>query len=171
MKVELYRNDCNAALGNIVCGLKYHDKPFAYVSECFLNGDYAEISDKRYRDMLSRIFVSDTYPSIVILDTKQLCQLAVDTGVVPTHVTRYKYKSVAFFGIMPDKSLLVDNIKDAIKVLPKEYTIVDPFMGDGTIGVAAVELGRDFIGIEVDQLSFDIAEQRIFDAKHAIEEH
>ena len=56
-------------------------------------------------------------------------------------------------------------MKNIIGVLPKEYTIVDPFMGSGTTGVAAVELGRDFIGIELDPMYFDIAKQRIFNAQ------
>jgi hypothetical protein len=57
-------------------------------------------------------------------------------------------------------------MKNIIGVLPKEYTIVDPFMGSGTTGVAAVELGRDFIGIELDPMYFDVAKQRIFNVKH-----
>jgi DNA modification methylase len=40
-------------------------------------------------------------------------------------------------------------------------TILDPFMGSGTTGVAAVKLGRRFVGIEIDQRSFDIACKRI----------
>jgi site-specific DNA-methyltransferase (adenine-specific)/modification methylase len=43
-------------------------------------------------------------------------------------------------------------------------TILDPFMGSGTTGVAAVRLGRQFIGIEIDQKYFDIACRRIADA-------
>ena len=39
--------------------------------------------------------------------------------------------------------------------------ILDPFMGSGTTGVAAVKLGRAFTGIEVDQTYFDIACSRI----------
>lgn len=62
-------------------------------------------------------------------------------------------------------------MKNIIGILPQEYTIVDPFMGSGTTGVAAVELGRDFIGIELDALYFDIAEQRIFNAKQAQEKN
>lgn len=57
-------------------------------------------------------------------------------------------------------------MKNIIGILPQEYTIVDPFMGSGTTGVAAVELGRDFIGIELDPMYFDVAKQRIFNAKH-----
>jgi DNA modification methylase len=40
-------------------------------------------------------------------------------------------------------------------------TILDPFMGSGTTGVAAIQLGRKFIGIEREERYFDIACQRI----------
>jgi len=40
-------------------------------------------------------------------------------------------------------------------------TILDPFMGSGTTGVACVKLGRKFIGIELDPGYFDIAVKRI----------
>jgi DNA modification methylase len=40
-------------------------------------------------------------------------------------------------------------------------TVCDPFMGSGTTGVAAVQLGRKFIGIEREPKYFDIACERI----------
>lgn len=40
-------------------------------------------------------------------------------------------------------------------------TILDPFMGSGTTGVACAKLGRRFIGIEIDRAYFDIACRRI----------
>lgn len=40
-------------------------------------------------------------------------------------------------------------------------TILDPFMGSGTTGVACVNLGRKFIGIEKERKYFDIACERI----------
>lgn len=43
-------------------------------------------------------------------------------------------------------------------------TILDPFMGSGTTGVAAIQLGRKFIGIEREARYFDIAVKRITDA-------
>ena len=43
--------------------------------------------------------------------------------------------------------------------------ILDPFMGSGTTGVAAVQMGRDFIGIEREPKYFDIACKRIEDAQ------
>ena len=44
------------------------------------------------------------------------------------------------------------------------HTILDPFMGSGTTGVACVKLGRRFIGIEIEPKYFDIACKRIEDA-------
>ena len=46
-----------------------------------------------------------------------------------------------------------------------DQTILDPFMGSGTTGVAAVQMGRDFIGIEREPKYFDIACKRIEDAQ------
>ena len=47
--------------------------------------------------------------------------------------------------------------------LPGE-TILDPFMGSGTTGVACAKLGRRFIGIEIEPKYFDIACRRIEEA-------
>jgi site-specific DNA-methyltransferase (adenine-specific)/modification methylase len=49
-----------------------------------------------------------------------------------------------------------------INQLPQEsQVIIDPFMGSGTTGVAAVKMNRKFIGIEREQKYFDIACKRI----------
>lgn len=40
-------------------------------------------------------------------------------------------------------------------------TVLDMFMGAGSTGVAAKELGRNFIGIEIDKKYFDIANERL----------
>ena len=40
-------------------------------------------------------------------------------------------------------------------------TVLDPFCGAGTTGVAAVKLGRRFIGIDLDESAIDIAKGRI----------
>jgi site-specific DNA-methyltransferase (adenine-specific) len=47
----------------------------------------------------------------------------------------------------------------------KPKTILDPFMGSGSTGVAAMRMGRSFIGIERDPGYFDIACRRIEDAQ------
>lgn len=47
------------------------------------------------------------------------------------------------------------------QIKPSPGTVLDAFMGSGTTGVAAVQLGRNFIGIERDERYFEIACKRI----------
>jgi site-specific DNA-methyltransferase (adenine-specific) len=72
--------------------------------------------------------------------------------------------------------LVQDDAHPTIKPLPivRKYvgicsnagqTILDPFMGSGTTGIAAVQMGRRFIGIERDPTYFDIACKRIEQAQ------
>lgn len=42
-------------------------------------------------------------------------------------------------------------------------TVLDPFMGSGTTGVACKKLNRNFIGIELDPEYFEIAKKRIYE--------
>ncbi len=44
-------------------------------------------------------------------------------------------------------------------------TVLDPFMGVGSTGVACMTLKRNFIGIEIDKEYFNIARKRIFSKK------
>lgn len=46
-------------------------------------------------------------------------------------------------------------------ITPKGGTVLDPFMGSGSTGMAAKDEGFDFIGIEKEKEYFEIAEQRI----------
>jgi site-specific DNA-methyltransferase (adenine-specific) len=53
-------------------------------------------------------------------------------------------------------------IKELLKICtPKEAIILDSFMGSGTTGVACMQLGRRFIGCEIDPGYFEIARKRI----------
>ncbi len=52
-----------------------------------------------------------------------------------------------------------------LSFLPDAVTILDPFMGSGTTGVACVNTGRNFIGIEKDPQYFEIAKERIAEAE------
>lgn len=47
----------------------------------------------------------------------------------------------------------------------KGQIVLDNTMGSGSTGVACVNTGRDFIGIEMDSTYFEIAEARIYDAE------
>jgi site-specific DNA-methyltransferase (adenine-specific)/modification methylase len=55
-------------------------------------------------------------------------------------------------------------MKWVIDLCPNADMILDPFMGSGTTGVAAVQMGRKFIGIEREPSYFDIACKRIENA-------
>lgn len=60
----------------------------------------------------------------------------------------------------------LDLAKDHIFSWTKENdTVLDCFLGSGTTGVAAVQMGRDFIGIEREPKYFEIALRRIEDAQ------
>jgi site-specific DNA-methyltransferase (adenine-specific)/modification methylase len=53
-------------------------------------------------------------------------------------------------------------MKWCISNLPDNtQTIIDPFMGSGSTGVACMDMGKTFIGIEKEKKYFDIACQRI----------
>jgi hypothetical protein len=54
-------------------------------------------------------------------------------------------------------------LQDLLRKLPPGC-ILDPFMGSGSCGVAAVKTGRSFVGIEIEPRYFDIACRRISEA-------
>ena len=53
-------------------------------------------------------------------------------------------------------------MKRIVGILPDDATIIDPFMGSGTTGVACRELNREFVGIELNREYFEIAKKRIY---------
>ncbi len=58
----------------------------------------------------------------------------------------------------------VDLMRWCLGFIPDAKTILDPFMGSGTTGVACAKMGRKFTGIEMDEGYFDIACRRIEEA-------
>lgn len=56
----------------------------------------------------------------------------------------------------------INVIGKLIRILSNENdTILDPFMGSGTTGVACKELNRNFIGFEIEDKYFNIARHRL----------
>ena len=55
----------------------------------------------------------------------------------------------------------VELMQWCISLLDNAKSIIDPFMGSGTTGIAAVKLGIRFVGIEIDDEYFSIACRRI----------
>ena len=72
-----------------------------------------------------------------------------------------KSNSKRFHPAMFPEHLAEDHIKSWSNV---GDTIIDPFMGSCTTGVACKNLNRDFIGIELDEAYFKVAEERITNA-------
>lgn len=59
----------------------------------------------------------------------------------------------------------VELLKAICQICPEGGTVVDCFMGSGSTGVACVEEGLNFIGIELNDEYYDIATKRIREAK------
>lgn len=68
---------------------------------------------------------------------------------------KYKHPTIKPVNIM-ENFVLNSCIEDGV--------VLDPFMGSGSTGVACVNTGRRFIGMELDEEYFDIATKRIGDA-------
>ena len=59
-------------------------------------------------------------------------------------------------------------MRQLVGFCPKDGTILDCYAGSGTTGVAAVRMGRKFIGIEIEPKYFDIAVRRIADEMNTL---
>jgi site-specific DNA-methyltransferase (adenine-specific)/modification methylase len=55
-------------------------------------------------------------------------------------------------------------MQKCLEIFPRAALVLDPFMGSGTTGVACANLGRKFIGVEIEAKYFDIACERIENA-------
>jgi DNA modification methylase len=65
---------------------------------------------------------------------------------------------------------LMEQLVDA--TCPEGGTVLDPFMGAGSAGIACANSGREYVGIEIDEGYYELAKRRIADAfeKRAVEE-
>jgi len=86
---------------------------------------------------------------------------------IVSHKANYP-KTTLFFSNPSGKGHLhptqkpVELMEYLVKTYSKErQTILDPFMGSGTTGVASLKLQRKFIGIEINEEYFEIAKKRI----------
>lgn len=60
----------------------------------------------------------------------------------------------------------VELLEFLIKNSSKENELVfDPFAGSGSTGVACINTNRKFLGVEINNVYFDIAKQRIYEAE------
>lgn len=98
----------------------------------------------------------------------ELCLLCCKTNI--TTKSKNKSNILKYRRLSPAKMLHscekpVALLEDLILELSEPRDVVlDPFMGSGSTGVACVNTGRKFIGIELDAGYFEIAKKRIDDA-------
>jgi DNA modification methylase len=99
---------------------------------------------------------SHHYERIFERNGHKTCRVYRNAAILPNY-TQYAAECVDHPTQKP-LSLITDLI-EGLSGHPS--VILDPFMGSGTTGVAAVKLGRRFIGIEIEPKYFDIACRRI----------
>ena len=93
------------------------------------------------------------------------CEMAWTTIDQPIRAFSYAHGQLAHEGKLHPTQKPLPLMEWCIEQARLPETILDPFMGSGTTGVAAVRLGRKFIGIERDPRYFEIARRRIEDAQ------
>lgn len=143
---------------------------------------------KEYFDQLLRIgkialvfggnYFSDYLPvgkHWVVWDKKQTMPTFGDCELVWTNVKRNSVKWIAreWNGLLGKEKKREHATQKPLKImawLVETYTnigdtVLDPFMGSGTTGVACVQTGRNFIGCEIEPQYFEIARKRIAEAQ------
>lgn len=93
------------------------------------------------------------------------------TGMYVQEYENYP-KQIIRFDIPPESLHPTQKPVDLLAYLIRTYTnegetVLDFTMGSGSTGVAAMQTGRNFIGIELDENYFSIAKKRIEDAARA----
>jgi site-specific DNA-methyltransferase (adenine-specific) len=91
-------------------------------------------------------------------------ELAWTTLDQPVRTYRYARAQLASEGKEHPTQKPLRLMKWCLGFLPSAQTILDPYMGSGTTGVAATHLGKAFIGIEREERYFEIACRRIREA-------
>ena len=89
------------------------------------------------------------------------CELAYTNLVGALRVFTLNRASIMVDGAVHPTQKPIALMEWCLGFLPDAETILDPFMGSGTTGVACVKLGRKFTGIELDPDYFEISCERI----------
>ena len=129
----------------IVFGGNFYNFP---ISRCWV------VWDKRVSEKYSNDFAD--------------CELIWTSFDKPARMIRFLYSGMIQQN-MAKKEVRVHPTQKPVKVVEKLIemfsnkgdTILDPFMGSGTTGVASLKLQRKFIGIEINPEYFEIAKKRI----------
>ena len=157
-KTGMNQSDINKLLGNKMGG------------HYFTNGfQFCIPTETNYINLQETGYFQRPYAEIKEIDEQYKNKFAStfnlwEGGKYKSNILKYKKD---YNGYHPtQKPVLL--LEDLIKTFSNENDlVVDLTMGSGTTGVAAVNLKRDFIGIELDKGYFDIAQARIKAAEEA----
>jgi site-specific DNA-methyltransferase (adenine-specific) len=89
------------------------------------------------------------------------CELAWTNIDQPVRAFDYSHGELAIEGKVHPTQKPLPLMKWCLEFVPDARLILDPYMGSGSTGVAAVKAGRRFIGVERDPKFFEIACRRI----------
>jgi site-specific DNA-methyltransferase (adenine-specific) len=103
---------------------------------------------------------SQHYERIFERNGQRVCRVYREAVILPNY-TQFALEAVDHPTQKPVK--LIRQLVSKTKGL-----VVDPFMGSGTTGVAAMQAGRKFTGIEIEPKYFDIACERIENAQRQV---
>lgn len=92
-------------------------------------------------------------------------EMAWTTLDQPVRAFNYAHAQLASEGKYHPTQKPLPLMKWCLGFIPQATVICDPYMGSGTTGVAAVQMGRSFIGIECDPSYFEMSCKRIEDAQ------
>jgi DNA modification methylase len=96
------------------------------------------------------------------------CELAWTSIDQPVRAFNYSHGELASEGKLHPTQKPLPLMEWCLGFLPDAQTILDPFMGSGTTGVACMNLGRKFIGNVIERKYFDIACERIDAAQRQV---
>lgn len=91
--------------------------------------------------------------------SSSVCELAWTNLTIPVDCFDYSHGQLASEGKQHPTQKPLPLMEWCVK--KTTGTVLDPFMGSGTTGVACARLGRKFIGVEIEEKYFDIACRRI----------
>ena len=89
------------------------------------------------------------------------CEMAWSNLDQPVRAFNYSHGQLASEGKEHPTQKPLPLMKWCLSFLPEGITVLDPFCGSGTTGVACMQTGRNFIGYEIDPKYCEIARRRI----------
>jgi site-specific DNA-methyltransferase (adenine-specific) len=175
-------NSFRQALKAIECGLNLHDTMIYIKSNVSFPEEVRYFSGFEYMFLFSN-GAPKTFNPIRDRKNKWAGTVMHGTDRQPDGTTKPisgKGKVIETYGTRFNYWLMSNNSGDCGHPAPMPYqmahdhiiswtqfgdTVLDPFMGSGTTGIACAATGRDFIGIELEPKYFDIACRRIDQAQ------